>query len=346
MHAPEPAIVVENVSKRYRAWRPFASRRNTRNAKLALNDVSFRVEQGETVALLGPNGAGKTTLLKILATLLYVSSGRVLIHGCDVQTDPIGARRMIGLVTSDERSFYWRLTGRQNLTFFAALFGLPRRTIAARVASLLDATDLTDAADRPFHAYSSGMKQRLAIARGFLADPRIVLYDEPTRSLDPLTASRIRSWIVRSRTISPLTTHLIATNQLAEAEALCDRALIINRGSAVASGTFDQIRQRWHRDDCTVHQITYRGPVVDRRYLPDASGLLDISDQSRGENHVLRVSAVEGTDVLSLTLAAIIRTGATVVRCEAEQVSFDAVFCTLVDHTSAATTEAAYAEAV
>ena len=192
------------------------------------------------------------------------------------------------------------------------------------------------------------MKQRLAIARGFLADPRVVLYDEPTRSLDPLTASRIRSWIVRSREVSPLTTHLIATNQLVEAEALCDRALIINRGSPVASGTFEQIRRQWHCGDCTVHRITFRGPAVDlRRSLPDSSGLLDISDESTGgETRVLRLSAVEGSDALSLALAAIIRAGAIVMRCEGEQISFDEVFCTLVDRTSVAAAEAAYAEAV
>ena len=148
---------------------------------MALERVSFAIEEGETVALLGPNGAGKTTLLKIIATLLYVSSGRVLIHGHDVTGDPLRARRLIGLVTSDERSFYWRLTGRQNLAFFAALYRLPARTLADRVADLLDVTGLTEAADRSFHTYSSGMKQRLAIARGFLADPRIVMYDEPTR---------------------------------------------------------------------------------------------------------------------------------------------------------------------
>jgi len=343
-----PAIVVENVSKRYREWHPFRRGRRARTDTLALDRVSFSVDEGETVALLGPNGAGKTTLLKIIATLLYVSSGRVLIHGCDVRTDSLRARRLIGLVTSDERSFYWRLTGRQNLTFFAALFGLARRSIGARVGALLDVTGLTEAGDRPFHTYSSGMKQRLAIARGLLADPRIVLYDEPTRSLDPLTASRIRKGIATSRTLFPRTTHVIATNQLQEAEELCNRALIINRGSAIASGTFEQIRQRWYPRDYTIHHITYRGPALERRWQPPPGcGLLEIREEPRDAGtRMLRVSAVDGSDALSLTLAAIVTSGATVLKCEAEQVSLDEVFCTLVDQTSAIRADTALAGAV
>ena len=347
MRAATAAIVVDNVSKSYRGWRLLPRRADVRPETPALHEVSFSIDEGETVALLGPNGAGKTTLLKIIATLLYVSSGRVLIDGCDVREDPLRARRLIGLVTSDERSFYWRLTGRQNLTFFAALYGLAHRSIAERVATLLDVTRLTDMGDRPFHSYSSGMKQRLAIARGFLADPRIVLYDEPTRNLDPLTASTIRNWIKTSRTHSPRTTHLIATNQLHEAEELCGRALIINRGSAIASGTFEQIRQRWHPRDYTVHHVTYRGPALGPWQPPPNSGLLEIREERRdADTRTLRISAAEGSSALSQTLAAILASGASVLRCEAEQVSFDEVFCTLLDRTSASDNPVALAEAV
>jgi ABC-2 type transport system ATP-binding protein len=328
-----PAIAVEHVSKRYRDWRLFRRRRDAaRSGTAALTDVSFAIGQGETVGLLGPNGAGKTTLLKIIATLLYVSSGRVLIHGRDVQDDPLAARRLIGLVTSDERSFYWRLTGRQNLTFFAALYRLPSRSIADRVAMLLEVTRLADAADRPFHTYSSGMKQRLAIARGFLADPRIVLYDEPTRSLDPLSAFHIREWIAASHTHSPNTTHLIATNQLREAEELCGRVLIINRGTAIASGTITQIREQWRRHDYIVHRITYRGPALDGpwNHARDC-GLIEIQEGSRdGRARTLRVTAVDGSEALSPVLAAILTAGGTVVQCATEQVPFDEVFCGLV----------------
>jgi ABC-2 type transport system ATP-binding protein len=330
---PAPAIVVDHVFKRYRGWRLFGRRTDAaRPDRAALNDVSFTVEPGETVGLLGPNGAGKTTLLKIISTLLYVSSGRVLIHGHDVIKDPLAARRQIGLVTSDERSFYWRLTGRQNLAFFAALYRLPSRNIADRVALLLDVTRLSDTADRPFHSYSSGMKQRLAIARGFLADPRIVLYDEPTRSLDPLSAFHIREWIAKSHTHSPHTTHLIATNQLQEAEELCGRALIINRGSVIASGTFAEIREQWRQRDYAVHRVTYHGPPLEGPWdRARHGGLIEIQEESRDDRaRTLRVTAVDGSNALSLVLGAILDAGGAVIRCETEQVPFDEVFCGLV----------------
>src|SRR5713101_7465627 len=221
-----PALLVEHVSKSYVPWslsRFLVSRPSKGNA---LTDVSFTLKHGETVGLLGPNGAGKTTLLKIIATLLAPTSGRILIQGEDPAADVMRVRRSMGLVTCDERSFYWRLNGRQNLAFFATLYGVPARQASERVEMLLEATGLKEAAGRPFHSYSSGMKQKLAIARGLLANPGIILYDEPTRSLDPLSTQNIRNWLAKHRDTLPLTAHLIATNQLAEAEQLCDRVLI------------------------------------------------------------------------------------------------------------------------
>ena len=343
---PVPAIAVEEVSKGYRTWGLLPGRRRAAQAaRLAVNRVSFTIQPGETVGLLGPNGAGKTTLLKIIATLLYVSSGRVLIHGRDVRADPVHARRLIGLVTSDERSFYWRLTGRQNLAFFGALYGIPKRRVPARVDTLLEATSLTEAADRPFHSYSSGMKQRLAIARGFLANPRIVLYDEPTRSLDPLNAQNIRKWIAESRTQSPGTTHLIATNDLREAEQLCDRVLIINRGSMIACGTFDQIREWSRQTDYVVHRVTYRGPAISAGW-ECAGGLAGIAIEREDANgRTLRVSAPENSDALTQALTAVLAAGGTILRCETEQVPFDDVFCGLLDR-AAADHDAGVAEVV
>src|SRR5574337_521016 len=142
-----PAVLAECVCKVYGGYKPFAGRSGT-PVKYALRDVSFSLSEGETLGLLGPNGAGKTTLLKIIATLLFPTSGRVLVHGCDVSKDSVEARRHMGLVTSDERSFYWRLTGRQNLLFFAALYGVPQRRAAQNIATLLEVLGLTAAADQ------------------------------------------------------------------------------------------------------------------------------------------------------------------------------------------------------
>ncbi|MBI5837526.1 MAG: ABC transporter ATP-binding protein [Candidatus Eisenbacteria bacterium] len=328
----DPALSVEDVGKLYSParlpWRPAGGPQATQ----ALRGVSFRVRKGETIGLLGPNGAGKTTLLKIVSTLLYADSGRVLVHGFDVRRQATQARRTMGLVTCDERTFYWRLTGLQNLSFFATLHGLRPRQWRPRADELLEALGLTQAASRPYHSYSSGMKQKLAIARGLLGDPRLVLYDEPTRSLDPLSARNIRSWIVAHRAKDPSQTHLIATNQLSEAEELCDRVLIINRGSLIAMGTIAEIRERWQRGDFQVHRITVRGlPGLAGLAADPGVGLQEVGlVSSDADVAVIRVRTVKGGGALSAVLDRILKSGGLIIGVDAEQVPFDDVFCSLV----------------
>ena len=325
-------IVVEGVTKRYprRGVLPWGG---PSGGTPALRDVSFAVREGETVGLLGPNGAGKTTMLKIIATLISPSKGRVLIAGHDAASHTLKARRWIGLVTCDERSFYWRLTGRHNLMFFATLYGIPPKRAEERVRTLLDVLDLTDAADRPFHGYSSGMRQKLAIARGLLGDPAIILYDEPTRSLDPLSAQNIRRWVVANRAHYPRTAHLIATNQLREAEQLCDRVLIINRGALVAHGTVEEIRQMWERRAYAVHRIVCRN-FESHGILGSAPehGLIDVAEESSEAGLItLRLRADADSEALSRTLQSILDAGGSIVRCETERASFDDVFCALLE---------------
>lgn len=327
-----PALSIEQVWKVY-PQRSLLRRASKQENRPALRDVSFAVRQGEMVGLLGPNGAGKTTLLKIISTLLYPSSGRVRIYGHDIFRDSLAIRGMMGLVTCDERSFYWRLTGRQNLSFFATLYGLSRKETAVRMEELFETLGLTEAADRSYDGYSSGMKQKLAIARGLLTRPRIVLYDEPTRSLDPLSAYNIRRWILEDRARSPRQTHLIATNQLREAEQLCDRVLIINRGAVIAQGTIPQIREMWQKGDYGIHRVTCRGFAPSRPLRPaPETGLLDIEAENGAEpgTVTLRLRIRNGSEGLSLALAAILESGGKVIECKSEQVPFDEVFCSLV----------------
>jgi ABC-2 type transport system ATP-binding protein len=206
-------------------------RKRFRNVQ-ALDGVSLDVERGQVVALLGPNGAGKSTLIRILGTTVLPDSGSATIAGHDVVRDQVAARRSLGLMIGDERSHYWRLSGRRNLAFFAALVGIPRREAAARVELLLDAVGLSDAADRPVLGYSSGMRARLSLARALLADPPVLLLDEPTRNLDPLAAARFRessSRLARGRG----TGILFATHDLHEAVAMSTRILVLSAGRIV-----------------------------------------------------------------------------------------------------------------
>ncbi|UCE59447.1 MAG: ABC transporter ATP-binding protein [Phycisphaerales bacterium] len=328
------ALSIEGVSKVYRRLSLWPGRWTVGGAvqAYALDDVSFRAGQGETIGLLGPNGAGKTTLLKIIATLLYPTEGRVLIHGQDIRERPVETRGLIGLVTCDERSFYWRLTGRQNLMFFAMLYGLTRKQATRTIEELLEVLGLTDAADDRFDGYSSGMKQKLAIARGLLSEPELVLYDEPTRSLDPVSTKSIRQWILEKRIRSHHQTHVIATNQLSEAEQLCDRVLIINSGRLIAHGSIQEICDRWSRREYELHRVTYRGAGSNDPLKPAPEvGLLAVETEEvddSGTTVQLRVHHDSGA--LSYALNRIFAAGGEIVRCELVETPFDEVFCSLV----------------
>ncbi|MGV8175488.1 MAG: ABC transporter ATP-binding protein [Methanothrix sp.] len=202
-----------------------------------LDGISLKVKEGEVLGLLGPNGAGKSTLIKILCTLILPTKGNAFIKGYDVVKESKEARSRIGFITTDERSFYWRLSGRDNLRFFATLHNMPQSLAKTRVEELLDVVLLKSRADEPFLNYSAGMKQRMAIARGLLNDPDVLFMDEPTRSLDPTSARNLRAFIKEHIAMQSGKTVLISTHQMDEAEQLCDRVAILDQGRIKAQGS-------------------------------------------------------------------------------------------------------------
>ncbi len=207
----------------------------------ALRGVDLRVAEGEIFALLGPNGAGKTTLLKILSSLVLPDEGTARVAGHDTIHENLVKRRL-GLVNSDERSFYWRLTARQNLRFFARLYDVPGKRIDSRIDELLERVDMIEAADRPFSGYSSGMKQRIAIARALLHDPPILLMDEPTSSLDPASARALRRFVLDELNRRDGKTVVLASHNLREVEVLAHRVGILVAGTMRRIGTVDEVR--------------------------------------------------------------------------------------------------------
>jgi ABC-2 type transport system ATP-binding protein len=212
-----------------------------RDAIVALEDITFAMKKGEMFGLIGPNGAGKTTLLKILATLILPSKGRVLVDGHEVAAESIAVRKCIGLVSGEERSFYWRISGRKNLEFFATFYNLTKKLARDRIDNLIELLDMS-APDRMVGKYSSGMKQRLALARGLLHDPPVLLMDEPTKSLDPGSAEKIRKIVKEHLCLKEKKTIIWATHNLREAETVCDRIGLINHGRLVAVGTMGELR--------------------------------------------------------------------------------------------------------
>lgn len=183
---------------------------------------------GEILCLLGPNGAGKSTLLRILSTTVLADSGTAELMGTDVARDPTRAKRQMGLHTPDERAWYWPLTGRQNLVFFAALRGLYGPAGRAAVDGALATSDMTDHADRRVGTYSSGMRVRLAAARAFLGSPPILLLDEPTRSLDPVAAAAFREIVLKAAGDGAAV--LFVTHDLHEAASIASRVALMIGG--------------------------------------------------------------------------------------------------------------------
>jgi ABC-2 type transport system ATP-binding protein len=216
------------IPKRYREW--VSSPFTPRHAVIALKSASLEVEAGDRVAVMGPNGAGKTTLLKLIGGLLFPTAGEIVVNGHSTLSANAAVRRSVGFVFNEERSFYWRLTGTQNLEFFGALENLWGESLRIRIRSLMKLVGLEDAGGKKVSDYSSGMMQRLAVARVMLADPEILILDEPTRALDPVACDHMSELILAEIHKARKKTLLIATHRPEEAVKLCNKVVIIDGG--------------------------------------------------------------------------------------------------------------------
>lgn len=222
-------VEVVDLRREYVAKR---RRRDTQHV-VALDGVSLTVEPGTVHGLLGSNGAGKTTLVKILSTILLPTSGTARVFGHDVSTEPAAVRRCIGLVLGGDRGVYGSLTGRRNLEYWAALYGLDARQGRQRAGELLERLGLGDRADSRVETYSRGMKQRLHLARGLLGDSQLLIFDEPTVGMDPVAARAFRD-LVREL-LADGRSMLLTTHDMAEAEELCHQVTLIADGTVLAT---------------------------------------------------------------------------------------------------------------
>lgn len=205
---------------------------------LAVDGIDLEIAQGEIFGLMGPNGAGKTTLLKILTTLLLPTSGDAYVAGYNIREED-RVKGSIGVIFSEERSFYWRLTGKENLKFFGALYNLRSSTIKEKIDMTTETIGMREFINRRFDSYSTGMKQKLSIARSLLNNPRVLFIDEPTKGLDPIAASQIRE-ILKTLSLSGITIFLI-THSTEEARETCKRVAIMDQGRIKAEVTPGEI---------------------------------------------------------------------------------------------------------
>ncbi|HEY6836682.1 MAG TPA: ABC transporter ATP-binding protein [Gaiellaceae bacterium] len=252
----------------------------------AVRGISFAVEPGELFGLLGPNGAGKTTTIKMLITLLIPTGGSARVLGLDVVRQAHEVRKRIGYVFGGERGVYERLSGYDNLRYFAELYGVPAREQKRRIEELLDLVGLKDREHERAEGYSRGMKQRLHVARGLLHDPEVLFLDEPTIGLDPVGAREIRE------TIASLTqagkTVLLTTHYMFEADALCDRIAVISKGSIVAEGTpLDLKRGVAQGTVVEVEVFGIAGEALER--VRALTGVLSVAVEEREQAQVLVV---------------------------------------------------------
>ena len=253
-----PAVEVRGLTKvfekgRRTIWQRITRQADRRERFVAVNGIDLRVERGEIFGVLGPNGAGKTTTLRMLSTLLEPTGGELTVLGIDVRRRPREVRARLGAMLSGERSLYWKLTARENLEYFAALYHVPPSEQRARIDAALVAVKLMDRADDYVERYSTGMRQRLALARALLPDPPLVILDEPTVGLDPQSArdlrDRVRELKRQGRTV------LLTTHYMEEADQLCDRIAIIDHGEIVALDTPAALKRRIRAEEVVSLEI-------------------------------------------------------------------------------------------
>ncbi|MFA5309514.1 MAG: ATP-binding cassette domain-containing protein [Dehalococcoidales bacterium] len=260
----------------------------------ALNGLNFTVPQGIVFGLLGPNGSGKTTTIRILSTLLTPTSGQAKVLGYDVVKEAGKVRGRIGLILGGERGLYGRLTGEENLKYFAALNHLSRETSRRKVKDVIEMVNLTEAAGRPVEQYSRGMRQRLHIARGLITDPEVLFMDEPTIGLDPAGARELRELIPvlvqKGKTI------LLTTHYMSEADELSTQIAIINRGQITASGTPREIKRSFAKI-IVCEAICRQAEAATLDAVNAIQGIQRVISTSDGPLQKLTIHAVPGTEL-------------------------------------------------
>lgn len=304
-------IEVEHLRRIYKTTIGILRRRE--KEVVAVDDVSFAVEQGELFGLLGPNGAGKTTSVKMLTTLLIPTDGTARVLGYDVVKEAQEIRPRIGFIFGGERGLYWRLSGLDNLRYFASLYHVEPEVSAKRIPYLLELVGLEDRGEEKVEGYSRGMKQRLHIARTLLHDPEVLFLDEPTMGLDPVGARELRQ-VIRNLQEQKKTI-LLTTHYMFEADALCERIAVIDHGRIVALDTPEGLKD--HVRDLSVIELEVFGiqeeRLADLRALPFVDS---VNIENRDQRQVLLAQSPRGSEAVQDILGTLdgLRVGKVVVR--------------------------------
>lgn len=276
-------ISAKNISKTYETKTGGIFRKKVLKKVQALDKLSFTIQDGELIGLLGPNGAGKTTLIKILTLLLLPTSGSFTINGLEGSLDnENGIKSSIGAMLMGERGLYWKLTGRENLEYFCSLYHLPKNEMQNRIKYLIDLLNLESIADRAVETYSSGQKMKFAFLRSLVANPPIIILDEPTVAMDVQGARELRA-IVKKLHEEEKKTILYSTHIMSEVEELADRALIIDQGKKIDFDSVDELKRSLNQDESITIEGIFQDNIIS--YLESIPGVLKV-----GLSHSRKIS--------------------------------------------------------
>jgi ABC-2 type transport system ATP-binding protein len=320
------AVSTSELTKKFARTSGYRDLLPFRNKQMvtAVEKVSLEIQPGEFFGLLGPNGAGKTTLIKLLCCLVLPTSGSASVYGNDILKKEQTVKRLVGLVNAEERSFYWRLTGRENLRFYASLYHLPRQESRQRIDELLNVVGLDKDADMRFQNYSTGMRQKMAIIRGLLSEPKVLFVDEPTRSLDPVSAQSVRAFL-KEKVVIEKKTIVLATHNLTEAEQLCDRLAIMDHGRLIALGTVKELRAIFQTyEECRLQVGDFSETILPK--LEAIEGVLGCNLTQDGEGLMLKLKISNRAQVLPRLLQVIVSNGAEIYDCQLQELPLEEIF--------------------
>lgn len=325
---PGAAIELRGVTKAYP--RQHGDKRAVRPS---VDSVDLAVRRGEIYGLLGPNGAGKSTIVRMISTLLEPTSGEVLVDGLDTVRQTRRVRSLLGVALGGERSLYWKLTARQNLEFFSALHGVRRRAAQPRIMSVLDQVQLLEHIDEHIERWSTGMRQRLVLARALINEPRVLVLDEPASGLDPRAAATLHELVAGFRDRGH--TILLTTHDMAEADLLSDRVGIIDRGRLVGEGTPAGLKSSIDGQEVVRTRVSAPGTldvlVADLRGTRgiQVSVATPSDDGAAGDVADLSVIAAAPSDPTAVLIAATRRHGAQILALQQDRVTLREVFLEL-----------------
>ncbi|MCS6843543.1 MAG: ATP-binding cassette domain-containing protein [Caldilineales bacterium] len=324
-----PAILTQNLGRVYKLRGP--KHKGDPKQIVALQGVNLRVERGELFGLLGPNGAGKTTLIKILTTLLLPTSGTALVEGLDVTRDAQEIRRRISMVSGGETSGYGLLTVEENLWMFARFYGLETKVAKQRIGELLEVVGLSDRRRTKISDLSTGLRQKMNFVRGFISDPDVVFLDEPTLGLDVTAARQVRDFVRAWMEQHPDRTLLLTTHYMAEADELCDRLAIIDKGRLLALDTPANLKRRLRRETVFTLRVIPLGQRPMRRedMIEAVPGVRQVTVRETDGATELKL-ILEAEDALGGVLDHLTRRGSGLIALEKREPTLEDVFIDLV----------------